>query len=48
LNNKGAGFGHTTNQVTMMFKNGTKKHFPLKSKTEVARDLVKEIVNLKA
>ena len=47
LNVKGAGFGHATNQVTMMFKNGTKKDFPLKSKTEVARDLVNEIVNLK-
>ena len=48
LNDKGAGFGHTTNKVTFLLKGGAKKEFQLKSKTEVARDLVKEIVNLKA
>lgn len=46
LNDKGAGFGHDTNKVTFIFKNGEEKGFGLKPKTEVAEDIVKEIVKL--
>jgi len=48
LNDKGAGFGFDTNKVSFLFKGGKKKDIPLKSKKYVARDLVQEIVNLKA
>lgn len=44
LNDSGAGFGHDTNKVTLISKNDT-RHFPLKSKIEVARDIVDAITN---
>lgn len=40
LRNPGAGFAHDTNQVTLLFANGTRKDFALKSKNEVASDIV--------
>ncbi len=40
LRNPGAGFAHDTNQVTLLFADGTRKDFPLKSKAEVAEDIV--------
>lgn len=40
LRNPGAGFAHDTNQITLLFANGTRKDFGLKSKTEVASDIV--------
>lgn len=46
LQDEGAGFGGNTNKVTMLFKNGNKKAFKLKTKTEVAQDIVTEILNL--
>ncbi len=46
LNDKGAGFGHDTNKVTFIFKDGTEKPLKLKLKTEVAIDIVDEIDNL--
>ncbi|MBU6340131.1 MAG: bifunctional phosphopantothenoylcysteine decarboxylase/phosphopantothenate--cysteine ligase CoaBC [Bacteroidetes bacterium] len=46
LNDPGAGFGHDTNKVTLLFRNGQIKPFPLATKTEVARILVDEIVQL--
>lgn len=42
LNNprdKGAGFGHDTNQVTFLFPDNKQENFQLKSKKEVARDI---------
>ncbi len=39
LRNPGAGFAHDTNQVTLLFADGTRKDFPLKSKLEVAEDI---------
>lgn len=40
LRNPGAGFAHDTNQITLLFADGTRKDFGLKSKTEVASDIV--------
>ena len=40
LRNPGAGFAHDTNQITLLFSDGTRKDFGLKSKTEVASDIV--------
>lgn len=46
LNNKGAGFRTETNEISIIFKNGTKKDFELKSKKEVATDILTELVSL--
>lgn len=40
LNDKGAGFGHDTNKVTILSHNGRKQSFTLKSKDEVAKDII--------
>ncbi|MCB0687161.1 MAG: bifunctional phosphopantothenoylcysteine decarboxylase/phosphopantothenate--cysteine ligase CoaBC [Saprospiraceae bacterium] len=40
LNDPGAGFQHDTNQITIITNNGEKFLFDLKSKTEVAEDIV--------
>ncbi len=45
LNDKGAGFGHDTNKIAIISKNGGVKEFNLKSKKEVAKDIVKAIVD---
>lgn len=39
LENKGAGFGHDTNKVTILDSNNNVTPYPLKSKTEVALDI---------
>ncbi|SDJ74984.1 phosphopantothenoylcysteine decarboxylase / phosphopantothenate--cysteine ligase [Catalinimonas alkaloidigena] len=44
LNDPGAGFGHDTNKVTLHGRNGEVRQFALKSKVEVARDLVDTMV----
>ncbi len=46
LNDKGAGFAHDTNKVTLFGKDGLKKQFELKQKTEVAIDIVNQIAQL--
>lgn len=46
LQEKGAGFGHNTNKVTLYFKNGAKNEGTLKTKQEVARDIVQAIVGM--
>lgn len=43
LNDKGAGFGGTTNKVTFIDKNFNIEEFPLKTKEEVAVDIVNKI-----
>ncbi len=43
LNDKGAGFSHNTNKVTIIAKNGKSKEYPLKSKTEVAKDIIQAV-----
>lgn len=44
LNDKGAGFKTDTNKVTLIDNKGTINEFQLKSKTEVAKDLMSEII----
>jgi phosphopantothenoylcysteine decarboxylase / phosphopantothenate---cysteine ligase len=44
LNDKGAGFAHDTNKVTLIDRAGRKKEFSLKSKKDVAKDIVNAIV----
>lgn len=41
-----AGFGFETNKITILKRSGVKKKFELKSKTEVAEDIVSEIIDL--
>jgi phosphopantothenoylcysteine decarboxylase/phosphopantothenate--cysteine ligase len=45
LNDKGAGFAHDTNQVTIIDRNNNLYKFELKSKTEVADDIVRHIID---
>lgn len=40
LRDAGAGFGHDTNKITVFGKDGTEAEFPLKTKKEVAADIV--------
>lgn len=40
LQDEGAGFGHDTNKITILSKNGQTKTFGLKTKTEVAEDII--------
>lgn len=44
LNDEGAGFGGVTNKVTIIDKNENSTDYGLKSKSEVARDLLNEIL----
>ncbi len=46
LNDENAGFGFDTNKISILFRSGDKKMFELKSKTEVAQDIVNEIMGL--
>lgn len=46
LNDQGAGFGHSTNQITLIDKNEHPQSFDLKSKKEVAIDIVDKIESL--
>ena len=43
LNDAGAGFGHDTNKITILDKNGMETNFELKSKKEVAEDIANQI-----
>lgn len=44
LNDNGAGFGHDTNKIRIIDKDNNSKVFELKSKKEVAIDIVDEVV----
>ncbi len=46
LRNKGAGFATDTNQITILDKHNQLTEFPLKSKTEVAKDIINTITTL--
>lgn len=46
LQDKGAGFGHETNKISIFHRNGARKTFELKSKKEVAGDIVREVIEL--
>ena len=41
-----AGFGYDTNKISILFRSGNKKTFDLKSKNEVAQDIVNEVIQL--
>lgn len=45
LQDKGAGFRHDTNKITIICRNGEQIHFDLKSKKAVAADIVKETID---
>jgi phosphopantothenoylcysteine decarboxylase/phosphopantothenate--cysteine ligase len=44
LNDAGAGFGHDTNKITIFDKDGTETVYEIKSKQQVAKDIVDRIV----
>ncbi|HEY0743471.1 MAG TPA: bifunctional phosphopantothenoylcysteine decarboxylase/phosphopantothenate--cysteine ligase CoaBC [Chryseosolibacter sp.] len=44
LNDKGAGFGHDTNKITLIDRQQKSRTFELKSKKEVASDIVNAII----
>ena len=44
LNDQGAGFGGTTNKITLIDKNLVQTEFPLKSKANVAIDIMNELL----
>lgn len=46
LADAGAGFNYDTNKVTLFTKHGDERSLPLKSKQEVARDIVSAIIEL--
>lgn len=46
LRDPGAGFGHDTNKVTILYPDGAEQALPLKSKSAIAVDIVDAIVSL--
>lgn len=44
LNDKGAGFGYDTNKVTLIDKHGLETSIPLKSKIEIAEEIIDYLV----
>lgn len=45
LNDAGAGFGHDTNRVSLLFRDGKREQLPLLPKNEVARTIVQHLSN---
>ena len=48
LQEKGAGFGGDTNKVTILMRNGDHVSFGLKSKKEVAKDIIDFVFHIKS
>jgi phosphopantothenoylcysteine decarboxylase/phosphopantothenate--cysteine ligase len=46
LKDKGAGFGHDTNKITIIDRNNNIDKFELKSKEEAARDILDKIISM--
>ncbi len=46
MKDKGAGFAHDTNKITIVGKGNKIQHFELKSKKKVAEDIVNEIISI--
>ncbi len=44
LRDSGAGFGHDTNKITILLRNGETKTFQTKSKNEVAADIIDTLI----
>lgn len=47
LRDEGAGFGHSTNKITLLTKKGESFSYELKDKQQVAKDIVDNIVKLR-
>ncbi|HEV8083354.1 MAG TPA: bifunctional phosphopantothenoylcysteine decarboxylase/phosphopantothenate--cysteine ligase CoaBC [Chitinophagaceae bacterium] len=45
LNDEGAGFGYSTNKISIFERNGVEHHFEKKLKEDVAADIVNAIIN---
>jgi phosphopantothenoylcysteine decarboxylase / phosphopantothenate---cysteine ligase len=45
MQDAGAGFGHDTNKISIFRRDGSQEFYPLKSKHEVAKDIVHEILH---
>ncbi|MDH6354398.1 phosphopantothenoylcysteine decarboxylase/phosphopantothenate--cysteine ligase [Dysgonomonas sp. PH5-45] len=45
LNDAGAGFKHNTNKIAIINRTGERQDFPLKSKAEVAKDIIDKTLN---
>ncbi|MGH2563519.1 MAG: phosphopantothenoylcysteine decarboxylase, partial [Ginsengibacter sp.] len=45
LNDEGAGFGKSTNKITIFDKKGNEYHFDKKLKKEVAKDIINAIIS---
>ena len=48
LQDDGAGFKHDTNKVIIIDKNGTEADLPLKSKVDIAKDIIDYLVKIKS
>ncbi|MCL4150231.1 UNVERIFIED_CONTAM: hypothetical protein GTU68_057599 [Idotea baltica] len=46
LQDKGAGFAHDTNKITLLDRHGEQETFPLKSKQAVAQDILGKVISL--
>jgi phosphopantothenoylcysteine decarboxylase / phosphopantothenate---cysteine ligase len=46
MQDKGAGFGHDTNKISIIHRSGEQIDFDLKNKTEVAGDIVAEVIRV--
>lgn len=46
LNDEGAGFGKDTNKISIFCKNGTEASYQVKSKQEVAKDIIDKLIEL--
>ncbi|MDZ4845932.1 MAG: bifunctional phosphopantothenoylcysteine decarboxylase/phosphopantothenate--cysteine ligase CoaBC [Chitinophagales bacterium] len=46
LRDKGAGFGFDTNKITVINKKGDEHSYSLKGKSDVARDIIDEVINM--
>jgi len=46
LNDDQAGFGYDTNKISILYRSGLKMDYDLKSKSDVAEDIITEIKKL--
>ena len=46
LKDEGAGFGHSTNKITIFTRQGGEFHFDTKSKKEIAADIINTIISI--
>ncbi|MCI4667142.1 MAG: bifunctional phosphopantothenoylcysteine decarboxylase/phosphopantothenate--cysteine ligase CoaBC [Bacteroidia bacterium] len=47
MKDAGAGFGHDTNKLTLLFRDEEQMSFPLKSKKELAKDILQQVIRLR-